>query len=461
VKLVSTRHAYARSGLPAAVRTASLLLVALMAAACGGTPPTPSPTPSPTPPATATPTASPSPTGSKTLITWWHPYATDPGKSIWQTAAQMYMADHPDVSIQIEIMDQETLAKRVLAVENSGEMPDLLDLPGGPFFSELAGKGLFRDITDDVATWSDPSIADIYGMNVYALQGRQYGAPWGVGITGFYYNKALFTQAGIDQPPATWSALLSDIDKLKAAAIVPFAIAGRDGWPAMNLWTYLMLREGGIDAVGQAAVNGTWNTDTCARASADLAALVAKNPFQPGYLGAAFDTGEAALVGNRQAAMELTGEWGPAAERANSKDGNGIGDDLGWFPFPLVDGGFGRPDDGVGSTSGIAIGRLATPEAVDFLHFLMGKKVMDEIGATRLGLPSASTSADSVADPVLRSMVATRSQGRSVQLYLNLVTSPQVTGAIEGAIALLLAGRATPAQTCQALSAAATATAAP
>jgi raffinose/stachyose/melibiose transport system substrate-binding protein len=453
VKLVSARRS-APAGLPAAFRPAALVLViAAVVAACGGPAPTPSPSPPPTPSPTATPTAAPSVTAARTTITWWHTYDTDPGKSIWQTAAQMYMADHPDVDVQIEIMDPDTLAKRILAVENSGEMPDLLDSPGGPFFADLARKGLFRDITDDVATWSDPARSDIYGMNVYTYQGRQYGAPWGVGITGFYYNKAFFARAGIEEPPATWSALLSAVDKLKATGVIPFAIAGRDEWPATNMWTYLMLREGGIDAVGQAALNGTWNTDTCARAGADLAALVARNPFQPGYLGATY-AGQAALVGNRQAAMELTGEWGPAAERANSKDGNGIGDDLGWFPFPLADGGFGRSNDGVGSTSGIAIGRLATPEAVDFLHFLMGKQVMDEIGATRLGLPSASTAADSVADPVLRQLVATRSQGRSVQLYLNLVTSPQMTGAIEDAVALLLAGRATPAQTCQALAAA-------
>jgi raffinose/stachyose/melibiose transport system substrate-binding protein len=426
--------------------------LALAVAGCGSGAATPSPSPTPAP--TPTPTASPSPTPARTTIRWWQTDATDPGKSVWDTAARMYMADHPDVDIRIETMDQETLVKRVTAVEHSGEMPDLLDISGGPFFDELAGMNLFRDITDDVDTWSDPSKSEIYGMNVYAYQGHQYGAPWAVGITGFYYNKALFARAGIAAPPTTMSELLADVAKLKAMAIVPFAIAGRDGWPAMNLFTLLMLREGGIDAVHEAASGGSWNTDTCQRAAEDMAALVAANPFQAGYLSANY-AGEAALMGAGTAAMELTGEWGPAAERAAGKDGNGIGDDLGWFAFPLADGGFGRPQDGVGSVRGVAIGRLATPASVSFLHFLMSKQVMDEIGATRLGLPAVAGSSDSVPDPVLRQLVADRSEGRSVQLYLNLVNTPKTTKAIEDAVAFLLAGRATPAKTCQALSAAA------
>lgn len=440
-----------------AVAVASLALGMLAVSACSNLAPTPSPSPTPTP--TPTPTATPIPTPTATpvriTISWWHTDVTDPGKSIWETAAKMYEVDHPDVSFQIETMDAETLQKRLTGVERTGEVPDLIGSSGGPFFDELARLGLLRDITDDVAKWSGPTASEIYGMNVYAYQGRQYGAPWSVGTTGFYYNKALFAKAGIDKPPVNWSAFLADVDKLKAASVVPMAIAGWDEWPAMNLWTYLLLREGGIDAVDRAAISGAWDTDTCQRAGGDLAALVAKNPFQAGYLWASYDSGQAALVGNGQAAMEVTGEWGPGAERADSKDGDGIGDELGYFPVPLVDGGFGQPGDGVGSVSGIAIGKHAPPEAVDFLHFLMGKQVMDEIGATQLGLPSLSASADSVADPVLRQVVANRAGGHSVQLYLNLVTSPQMTEAIEDGVALLLAGRATPAHICQSLATAA------
>jgi raffinose/stachyose/melibiose transport system substrate-binding protein len=39
--------------------------------------------------------------------------------------------------------------------------------------------------------------------------------------TGFFYSKAAFAKAGITSPPATWSDLLTDLDKLKSAGITP------------------------------------------------------------------------------------------------------------------------------------------------------------------------------------------------------------------------------------------------
>ena len=41
--------------------------------------------------------------------------------------------------------------------------------------------------------------------------------------------------------------------------------------------------------------------------------------------------------------MELMGQWAPGTFSANSTDKKGIGDDLGWFPFPTVAGGAGAP----------------------------------------------------------------------------------------------------------------------
>ena len=52
-----------------------------------------------------------------------------------------------------------------------------------------------------------------------------------------------------------------------------------------------------------------------------------------------------------------------------STDKKGLGDELGWFPFPAVTGGAGAATDGVGGGNGIAVGKNASPEALDFLKF--------------------------------------------------------------------------------------------
>lgn len=53
---------------------------------------------------------------------------------------------------------------------------------------------------------------------------------------GFYYNKELFTQAGIQEFPTDWAGFYACLDKLKAAGITPLAIHGGSSY-----WTPLLI----------------------------------------------------------------------------------------------------------------------------------------------------------------------------------------------------------------------------
>ena len=112
-----------------------------------------------------------------------------------------------------------------------------------------ADAGLLQDITAAVAPWKDTVNAG--AMSIYQYNGVQYGIPWDMGMIGFWYNKDLFQQAGITTPPATWDEYLAAIPKLKAVGVAPLAIAGKDKWPSMHLWTYLVLRSGGGEALAR------------------------------------------------------------------------------------------------------------------------------------------------------------------------------------------------------------------
>ena len=52
-------------------------------------------------------------------------------------------------------------------------------------------------------------------------------------------------KAGISAPPATWTAFLDDVKKLKAANITPIAVGEKDKWPGHFYWVYLATRIGG------------------------------------------------------------------------------------------------------------------------------------------------------------------------------------------------------------------------
>ena len=85
------------------------------------------------------------------------------------------------------------------------------------------------------------------------------------------------------------------------------------------------------------------------KAGEELKRLIDMKPFQDGFLAAPWDGagGEAATVGNGRAAMDLMGQWAPSTFAANTKDGDKVLEDLGWFPFPTVDGGAGQAERAV------------------------------------------------------------------------------------------------------------------
>jgi raffinose/stachyose/melibiose transport system substrate-binding protein len=282
-----------------------------------------------------------------------------------------------------------------------------------------------------------------------------------MGMIGFWYNKEAFTKAGISAPPATWAEYLTDVQKLKASGIAPLAIAGKDEWPSMHLWTYLIVRMAGYDALQTMIQTGDWNTEACKAAGAEVVKLNALEPYQEGYKSATYDN-EAAAVANGKAAMELMGQWAPGVQQNDSADKKGLGDKLGWFAFPGVDGGKGDPADGVGGGNGIAVGKNAPAEALDFLKFFNSVYNAQKIetpstpgGSDSMGLsPIVGVDSSSLA-PTLLQVLAGRDKAKHIQLYLDQATSPAMGTAINDATAALFLGASDPDKVCAAITTAA------
>ncbi len=308
----------------------------------------------------------------KVTITWWHITTAENQKAVWQKLADEYMAANPNVTIEITVLENEAFKTKLTTVMQSGTPPDIFQSWGGGVMNEYAKAGLLKDITADLdaggGAWRNTFSPGALG--VYSYQNKSYGVPWDMGMVGFWYNKDLFSQAGISAPPTTWSELLTDVQKLKDAGITPIALGAGDKWPAAFWWEYLATRVGGQAAFDAAASRtGAFTDPAFVQAGEKINELVALEPFQDGFLGATWGD-EATAIGNGKAAMDLMGQWAPGAFNDNSADKNGIGDALGWFPFPMVEGGAGGATDALGGGNGFAIGKNAPAEAVDFVKYL-------------------------------------------------------------------------------------------
>ncbi len=444
-------------------RTALLAgAVALVAASCGGdddddaaggpsgsTSP-PAATATGSEPGTAPATSAAAGSGEPVDIEWWHIQNNDPGLSLWQDVADEYMADHPNVKIDITVYENEAFKTAIAPRLQAGDPPDLFQSWGGGGLQEQVDAGLVKDITADVQPWIGDLNEAAVGM--YQVDGKQYGIPFDLGMVGFWYNKALFEQAGITAPPTTWEEFLDDVQTLKDAGITPLALGEGDKWPGMFWWAYLALRIGGAEPMQKAADEGAWDAEPFVKAGTELERLTDMDPFQKGYLAAVWDGagGQAATMATDDAAMMLMGQWAPGTINANSPDNKGLGDNLGWFPFPTVEGGAGEPTDAFGGGNGFAVGKDAPPEAVDFLKYATSLDVAKRWGETNSGILPVTIGADaSITDPNLTGVLKARADATFVQLYLDQATTPELGGVINDAVAELFAGQSSPEKVAQ------------
>ncbi len=387
----------------------------------------------------------------KVTVTWWHISTKDPGLSDWKKMADDYMAAHPNVTIEITVLENEAFKTKLTTVMQSGDPPDIFQSWGGGTFNQQVEAGLLKDITADLnadAAWRDSFAPGALG--VYSYQGKNYGVPWDMGIVGFWYNKALFKQAGIDTPPTTWTDFLADVKKLKDAGITPLSIGEGDKWPGMHFWNYLATRICGQAKFEAAMARKGSFADPCfVEAGKKLQELVALEPFQEGFLGATHDEMQATF-GNGKAAMELSGQWAPTVEAANSADKKGVAD-LGLFGFPAVEGGAGAVTDVVGGGNGFAIGKNAEPEAVDFVKYLTSVENQTIIAAHGTGIPVVKGAEKGLTDPNMLQVQQTFAAAKYFQLYYDQFLPPATGSVLNDSVQGLFNGTLTPEQVAKAV----------
>ncbi|MEW1836325.1 extracellular solute-binding protein [Nonomuraea angiospora] len=378
---------------------------------------------------------------AKVTLEWWHLSTTEPLKSLWAQRAKEFEAKNPNVTIKATVLENDAYKAKLTTITQSGKAPDLFATWGGGVLKQQVDAGLVKDISSDVADVL-PNFTPA-ALGAYQIDGKTYGLPTDIGLVGFWYNKKLFAKAGVTQPPATWSAFLEDVKKLKAAGVTPIALAGKEKWPGHYYWAYLAMRIAGLDALKQAGVDHDFTKPDFVAAGQQVKALADLQPFQKGFLGAGYGTpdGQAATVANGKAAMELMGQWAPSVQK---DAGKGLGDDLGFFPFPAVEGGKGSISDAFGGGGGLAVGADAPAEAVQFVKFMTEMDNHSKAVAAGGVLPVLKGEESAVTDPNLKQVATALAAAGGYQLYLDQAYPPAVGQQVNDSVAELIAGTKTP-----------------
>jgi len=184
----------------------------------------------------------------------------------FQDAADAYQAEHPGITIKF-IDEEFTDYLQTVRVKASGQ--ELWDIfwVQGPVVNGVLPKGIAENLVPAFAepnpyiegntAWGDvlnpttQAYMTAPSGEIYVLNGDFVG-------TAFFYNKDLFTQAGIEAAPTTWAELMTTAQTLKDAGITPFAgeyyisCWGRHFWSDFYTGDYEALT-GGDGLQGQSA----------------------------------------------------------------------------------------------------------------------------------------------------------------------------------------------------------------
>ena len=397
--------------------------------------------------------------GDQVEIDWWHIQINEPDVSNWQAMADAYMAEHPNVTIDINVMENEAYKAALRTNVQAGDVPDLFQSWGGGVLLDQVNAGVVQDITEASADFVD----DLAGgaASVFNIDGVQYGLPYNQSMVGFWYNKDLFEQAGITETPTTWTGLLETVQTLKDAGITPIAVGAGDKWPAHFWYSYLMVRLGGADVMNQIAADNNFSVPAVIEAGEHVEQLVAMEPFQDGFLAATWDPDESGVLATQGAAMDLMGQWALGAFR----NAAGLAEEpetplpfeIGWFPFPEVEGGAGAATDGFGGVDGFIVGKDAPPETVDFLGFITNAENQRTWATSGSGIPANLEATAAIAEapaadgPVMQSVLDALSETTFMQQFLDQFFTSEVGAQINDQTALLFAGETSPEDAAEAI----------
>lgn len=262
-------------------------------------------------------------------ITIWNHF-TGPDGSFFRALVDRFNEEQQQCRATSTVQPGGVFNQAVISASLGGQMPHVL--AGGydriPF---LSSEGLLVPIDDlaEQAGFSEQTFpAAIWNSGVYA--GERFGIPLDTHPAVFFYNKALFEQAGLDSesPPADQQAFETAIQTINEQTDADgYQMVGSG--PGANFLVGLqfatLFYQGGGEWTNEEFTEATYNSEAGIQAAEYLAHLV--NDLNVPLVEsdqeiAAFAAGDNAMV--------LSGIW------ESTRYAEALGDDLGIGQFPSV-----------------------------------------------------------------------------------------------------------------------------
>ena len=183
-------------------------------------------------------------------------YGTGPSNAsakYWDGIVTAFEKVHPDIKVNVTSIAWTNFDQQVQTMIQNKQYPDITE---GDYFSNYAQDGLLYSASDVL---SNPGnlLPAFKAQGTY--NGTQYGMPFTTSSRTLFYNKKLFTQAGITSAPQTWANVESDAAKITKLGDVGFGLPlGAEEAQAESL-LWMLGDGGGYQTAGKYTINSAAN----------------------------------------------------------------------------------------------------------------------------------------------------------------------------------------------------------
>ena len=282
-------------------------------------------------------------------------------RAVTEIQVDRFEEQHPNIELHREALQPDEVRKEIQRRLRSKGPPDVFAYDTGPGFGGvLADAGLLRPLENayekhgwDIYEWAKQQAT---------YDGSVYGVPDQVEEIIVFYNKDL-----VPEVPHTVEELRQICGELKGRGKIPLAFGNWERYPASHLFSMgasnLLGREG-LDHILYG--EGRWDTPQVVEAIDLIFREFVESGYYPKSPNALHYDGANALFYSGDAAMNPTGTW-LVSEIVQAVQEF----DVGFFPFPSINGSGISPPAGVGTGWFVAQDAKNPQGAITFIDYLL------------------------------------------------------------------------------------------
>jgi ABC-type glycerol-3-phosphate transport system substrate-binding protein len=185
----------------------------------------------------------------------------DKTKSLWDSLIKTFEAQNKGYKVNLEMVDWTQMDAKVKTYVQTKQTPDILNYNA---FSDFARDGLLFPASDVLSSQVSSDILPSF-VEGDKYKGTQYGMPLLSSVRLFFYNKDVFSKAGITTPPKTWDDVKADAQKIKTKdkGVFPLGLPLGAEESQAEFFMWAMNNGGGyVDQSGNWAIDSQANVDT-------------------------------------------------------------------------------------------------------------------------------------------------------------------------------------------------------